>query len=162
MGFWPYCFKQWNCDLIIPMIGILMLSFQSLEFWGYRFEQWNRGSIVINIVLLTLSFLALEFWPFLYKHCKAFLIVPNIGILNHFYEHCNSHLSLSPFGILALLLWTLTFWFYPYRHWNSGLFDRHWNSDLIIPNIGILILSVLKSESRIKIFLGTGRREIPW
>ena len=40
----PY--KRWNYDLIDPNIGILILSFQTLEFWPYIF---------INIEILIFS-----------------------------------------------------------------------------------------------------------
>ena len=70
--FWPYCFKHWNCDLILPIIGILVLPFRTLELW-----------------------------PYPYKHCTSYLIFPSIGILALFYTLWKTLLILPNIGILA-------------------------------------------------------------
>ena len=99
--------------------GILTLPFETLEFWSYPST--------------------LDFWSYFYTDQYSDLLLPNSGSL-------------------ALLLSTLVFWSYPSKWWNSGpisisigiiiwsfqtlvfypcLFNS-WNSDLILPDIGIL------------------------
>ena len=77
----------------------------------------------------------------------------------YYCKHWHCDLTLSKTGIQALFLWTLQLWPYPFFHWNSiflnniGIltssfltlefclcFIKHWHSDVILPNIGILSL----------------------
>ena len=83
MEFWPCCFKHWNCDLILPIIGILVLLCRTLELWPYPYKHCTSVLIFPNVGILALFYIL---W-------KTFLILPNTGILAHFYEHCSSHRS---------------------------------------------------------------------
>ena len=86
LGFWPYFYKRWIYDLMIPKngiltlffinIGILTLSFQTLEFLYFRSKHWNSGPIFINIGIFILSFHC--------NHWNSRPILPAIGILAQF------------------------------------------------------------------------------
>ena len=74
-----------------PNIGILALSFQTLEFLPNPFKHlnsvrifskhWNCDFMFPVIGLLTLSFQTLEFWSYPYKHWNSDVIFSNIGVL---------------------------------------------------------------------------------
>ena len=59
LGFWPYFYKRWNSDLMIPKngilalffinTGILTLSFQTLEFLYFPSKHWNSGPIFYTL-----------------------------------------------------------------------------------------------------------------
>ena len=160
MKSWPYCYKYWNFDLILPNTGMLLLSFQSLEFWSYTSKHWNSAVILrnlgilgllINFGILTLSFQTLEFWAYFYTYRFSYPILSNSGILALFVlalellsypcKHCNSDVILPNTGILPnffkhwiliLSFQTLEFWPCPYKPWNYDLFFQK--------NIGLLTL----------------------
>ena len=126
LTFWPFPSKDYNSGTIPWSIGILILFFQTLEFWPYPSNHWNSYLVVANIGTLPLSLQTLQFWPYLSKHC-------------------NLHFTLS--------LQTLEFWSYSSIHCNSSLHwslssysSKHETSDIILQNIGILMLSLQTLE----------------
>ena len=135
---WSYFNKLWNFDLIVPNVVILAPFVKALELLSYPCKHWN--SIFIHIKILALFLWTLEFWSYSSKHC-------------------NSDLILLKGGILGLFFYTLAFWSYPSKHGICGqiikigirilffqlfefrcCFYKHWNSDLILQNIWILVL----------------------
>ena len=107
-----------------------------------------------DIEIHPLSFQTLEFWPYLYTHWNSYLIHLNVWIL-------------------ALFLYTLFFWCYPSKPFDSGSFSlstgimisplrilissfetlqfwpylyTHWSSYLIDLNLGILALFLWTKE----------------
>lgn len=130
-------------DLILPTFGILALFLKALEFLCYP--------STANIRIL----------PYFYKHSNTYFILPNPGILAFSYRFFFSYAILLNTGIMALFLYTLVFWSYSLKPWNSSaisvgigililsfyrlvfwpFFYKHWNYDLTHPNIGIVILS---------------------
>ena len=101
---WSYFCKHWNSHLILPNIGILalfvfmhvgiiILSFQTLESWPYNL------------------YYTLEFSPHPFKHWNFAPII--------FYSHWNSGPILRNMGIFVILpLQTLKFWLCRSKHWN--------------------------------------------
>ena len=55
-------------------IGILILSFQTLEFWSYFNKLWNFDLIVSNVVILALFVKALELLSYPCKHWNSIFI----------------------------------------------------------------------------------------
>lgn len=107
----------------------------------------------------------MEFWSYFHVHWISQRILPNIGtlavfinivILAFFYKHWSFDLIFACIIILALSFKTLEFssFFiiiaiiisYLSKHWNSCFNSPflyiYWNSYVIFPNIGILILSL--------------------
>ena len=84
----------------------------------------NSDLILPRIGILILFFQALELWPYSYE-C-GILLLPSETLKF-------SGLIFKSIGILILSSQTLEFW--PY-------FCKHWNFDLNLPNIGILIFSL--------------------
>ena len=140
LGFWPYFYKHWNYDLMIPKngilapffinTGILTLSFQTSEFLYCPSKHWNSGPIFYtlhfdfilrNIGILDLSFKPLEFWPSIDTHWNCEVIPPNIAIL-------------------ALYLFKLKFSSYPSKRWNSDPIFIH--IDLSLPMIGPICIKI--------------------
>ena len=159
--FWSSPSKGWNSSplfipigflshLLLPNSGILALFLLTLDFWSYPSKVWNFGPIFYicwisdlifpNNWILTLYFQTLVFWPYFYTDWFSDLILENGEIL-------------------ALPLCTLVFWCYHSKRFNSGpisisigiilsfqtlefqpCLNKHWNSDLILPNIAILAL----------------------
>ena len=123
LGFWPYHFKHWISDLILANTGIVILFFQTLELWRYSHKH------------------CLKVWSYPHKHWNSAPILINSGILILSFQTFKSDLILTNFGIVDFIVtlgWivapffrTLVLWSYPYKYWNS---------DLIVPNIGILAL----------------------
>ena len=133
--------KHWNFHIILQKIGILILSFQTLKFWPYPSKHWNTYLTHPNLGILALSFQTLkihfqtfEFWPFPLKHLKTDLAPPNFGILAYILPNIGTPLVLllSNIWIFILSFETLLILSYP---------SKHWNSFLILSNIGILIVS---------------------
>ena len=127
LEFWPYPYKHWNSDLILPNSGILALFLWALEFWSYPSKHWNSCPIFMNIGILALFYQTLE--------------------LSYSSKHCNTDPIFKNIGILALPSQTLEFWSYSFKDWNSGLtvilefcpyFYTHLFSDLILQNGEIL------------------------
>ena len=65
----------------LPNVGILVLSFETLEFLSCSSKLWNSGPVVIEIGIVILSSQTLEFWPYFCKHWNFDLNLPNTGIL---------------------------------------------------------------------------------
>ena len=116
---WSYTSKHCNAAVILPIIGILILYFQTLEFCYYPSKPWNSRPInklwdshlvLSNIGILSLSFQTLQCWAYFYTHRFSYLILSNSGTL-------------------ALFLLALELLSYP---------GKHCNSDLILPNTGIM------------------------
>ena len=145
MEFWSYTSKHWNAVVIVPIIGILILYFQTLEFCCYPSKLWNSRPInklwdshliLSNIGILSFSFQTLEFWA-----C--------------FYTHRFSYPILSNSGILALFLLALELLSYPCKHCNADVilpntgilpnFFKHWNFGPVLINLGIMIFSFKKT-----------------
>ena len=114
LEFCCYFYKHRNSGAIFIYIGILMLSFQTLEFWSYfyicRFSDLllQRGEILAlflypSVFFLIFSFQTVEFWPYFYTHRFSDLLLPNSGILASF--------------VKALILLS-----YPSKHWNCDPF----------------------------------------
>ena len=137
-----------NCGLTLPHILILALSLYTLELLSYPSKRWDSDPIFIHIGILTSSFETKEFWPCLYTH----------------------YILSSDLIVLTLELWsyllTLVFWSYPLKKpsdsgpisLNIGImmlslrtldFLPHFyrNSDRILPNIGIRILTFQTIQS---------------
>ena len=159
----PYNYKNWNSYLLRPnnkippvfLISIwdIILSFQTWEFRASAIKHWNSGTICVHVWILALF----------HKHWNSHLIHTHFGIMALFFTHWNFPLILSniknsgPISIiteiLALFLQTLEFLSYPSTGGNEYLASSfqtlefwlivytHWFSDLILQNIGILILS---------------------
>ena len=88
------------------------------------FKHGNSELLLLNIGILALSVYTLEFWPFFI----------NTGILI-----LSIHtLELWPYFLLELH-WNYPLSFQTFEFWSY--FVYHWNSDPILTNIGILILS---------------------
>ena len=128
-----YSSSHRNSDRILPNIVIPVLSFQTLEFWPCPFNLIFAyiGILVvfISMEILALSFQIVEFWSCALKHWKSVLIVRNIEIL-------------APFniGIVNLSFHTLGFWLFSYTLHFWSYFFRDWNSCLTFVNTGILAL----------------------
>ena len=150
--------NHWNSDPILPNIRnpALSLSLQTFEFWP----------LFTNIGILIEFLHTLEFWPCFLQtgifssFFRAFEFWPSS------YKHWNSYLILS---LETLKLWPYPskqwnygpIFIYTSKYWDSGpisisigimilcfqrmkfepSFYKHLNSDLILPNTGILILS---------------------
>ena len=94
----------------------------TLEFLSYPCKRWNSGLIF-------------------YTHLNFDHILPDIGIL---ISSLHRELEFCPIFINIRIL------IYPSKHWKCGPFlytlvflsdlSKHWNYDLIDPNIGILAL----------------------
>ena len=160
LTFWPHPWKHCNSGPILLHIGIWISSSQTLV---------TSSPIFTNIGILTISFQTLEFWPFFfYKHWNSYLIHPQIGISGpifyslEFSPHPSEHLNSGPIltntgilmlsfhckqwnffintGILTLFFQTLEFLYFPSKHWNSGPTFNTLLFDLILQDIGILAL----------------------
>ena len=105
----------------------------TLEFFPYFYKHWNSCPILLNIRIPALSFRTLE---------NSGLILSNVGIPAHPFEHWKSGPILSNIGILALF----------YKHWNFGPIlsnigipplssFKHWCYGPFLSNIGISALS---------------------
>ena len=139
MQFSSYPSKDWNFDLILATIRILVLLLYVLEMWTYPSKHWSSGLLFFQL------------W-------NSDLILPNTGFLVLLYTHRFSELLLLNCEILALVVYTLVFWCYHSKLWNSGrisisigisilffptlqflpYFCKHWNSDLILLKVGKL------------------------
>ena len=124
--------------VILPNIGILRLSL----------HYWNSGLILSIIGILTLCFQTLELSHYSSKHWNSDLILPNTGILASCFQTIIRMLifTWTNFGIvtlsfqliLTLSLQTLELWPYLFKYWNSDLFlpklwpdpFKHWNATL--------------------------------
>ena len=124
LEFWSYSFKCWDSDLILWNGRILISFFQELELWSYSYKHWNSDLIFSNVGILILFFQALELWPYSYE-C-GILLLPSETL-----EF--SGLIFKSIGIRILSSQTLEFW---------PCFCKHWNFDLNLSNIGILALSL--------------------
>ena len=97
-----------------------------MEFWCYPWEDWISGRI-----LYTFEFLS---YPF--KDGYSDIIISSIGIQGLFLKTleflgCRSNAN----------IWMLS------KHLNAGpFFNEHWNSDLLRPNIRLLVLFFLTLE----------------
>ena len=98
-----------------------------MQFWAYPFERWNSDVILRNSVIVT----------FFYKNWSFDLIFACIIILALSFKT----LEFSSFFIFIAIIIS-----YLSKHWNSCFNSPflyiYWNSDLIFPNIGILVLTV--------------------
>ena len=135
-----------NCDPTLPHIWILALSLYTLELLSYPSKRWDSDPIFIHIGILTSSFETKEFWPYLYTHLSSDLIVLTLELWSYlltlvFWSYPlkkpwdSGPISLN-IGIMMLSLRTLDFLPYFYR-----------NSDRILPNIGIRILTFQTMQS---------------
>ena len=135
-----------NCGPTLPHIWILALSLYTLELLSYPSKRWDSDPIFIHIGILTSSFETKEFWPYLYTHLSSDLIVLTLELWSYllilvFWSYPlkkpwdSGPISLN-IGIMMLSLRTLDFLPYFYR-----------NSDLILPNIGIRILTFQAIQS---------------
>ena len=137
MEFRPCSFNLWNSSLILSIIGILALSFQSSEFWAYPFNHWNCGLILSIIGIPALSFQSLEFQPYSFRYW-------NYGPTFLTFEFW------LYIGFLALFLVTLELWpifintGFPAPSFQTleflSFFYKHGNSDPIVLNTRILAL----------------------
>ena len=107
----------------IKSVGILTLSFQTLEFWPclYMYKHWNYDLIIF-------SFQTLESWSYLFLFTLELLSYPS--------KHWNP-------GPIIYLYYTLEFSPHPLKHWNFApiVFYNHWNSGPILTNMGMFIFS---------------------
>ena len=98
---WPYFSKHrskhLNSDRIQRNIGILALSFQTLELFSLPSKLWNSDSI----------FQTWKYWPNPFKDWNSDLILSNTKILT---------IILLNTGILAVSFQTLEFWSDPLKH----------------------------------------------
>ena len=97
MKFLPYRFRYWNSYLIFLNIGILTLSFETLDLLPYPFKHWNSclflsnintsSLILFNIGILRLSFCTLQFLPYYFggARSKGFATLGNVSKL-HFFD----------------------------------------------------------------------------
>ena len=97
----------WNSDLILPIIGILTLCFQTLELSHYSSKHWNSDLILPNTGILASCF----------QTIIRMLIFTwtNFGILTLSFQLIPINL------ILTLSLQTLELWPDPFKHWNAAL-----------------------------------------
>ena len=160
--------KHWNPGPVCFIhVGIIILSFQTLESWPYNlyytlefsphpfkhwnfapiicYNHWNSGPIVRNMGIFVIPSTAnIEILALSFK---------TLEFSSYLYKHCNSHLILPNTLILALFLYTLEFWPHPSKFWDYGpvfirigilaLFLQTWEflSSLSTGNIEILALS---------------------
>ena len=138
--------QSFNCGPTLPHIWILALSLYTLELLSYPSKRWDSDPIFIHIGILTSSFETKEFWPYLYTHLSSDLIVVKLELWSYllilvFWSYPlkkpwdSGPISLN-IGIMMLSLRTLDFLPYFYR-----------NSDRILPNIGIRILTFQTIQS---------------
>ena len=59
----------------LPNIGILVLSFETLELLSYSSKLWNSGPIVIEIGIVIISFQTLELRLYAFKRWNSDLIL---------------------------------------------------------------------------------------
>ena len=138
--------QSFNCGPTLPHIWILALSLYTLELLSYPSKRWDSDPIFIHIGILTSSFETKEFWPYLYTHLSSDLIVLKLELWSYLLilvlgsyplkkPWDSGPISLN-IGIMMLSLRTLDFLPYFYR-----------NSDRILPNIGIRILTFQTMQS---------------
>ena len=133
---WPHPSTHLNSGLIFIHIGTLILSFQTLGFWPYFYTHWNFDLILRNKGILALSLHTFKFWSYR-SNVGIMVLFVNIGflILSFKKPWDSGPVSLN-IAIMMFSLRTLDFLPYFYR-----------NSDLILPNIGIRILTFQAIQS---------------
>ena len=183
--FLSYFVNHWNSGPILTNTGILILPLQAKNIWRHRnsyivllnmwilalcFTHWKFDLILSNIGILRyfykhcnfyliLPLRSLQFWPCFYRRWNFDVIPPNFAV-QAIYTHSNCYLIHLNVRILTLFLYTLVFWSYPSKRWDScpisvstGIMilifqtlefwsycSNVWNSCPIVKDIGILIL----------------------
>ena len=97
LDFWPYFYR--NSDLILPNIGIWILTFQTIQ----------SGPSSIRIWIMILFFQTLDFWSCFYTHWNFDLMLRNIEFWPYSYKHLGiscSRPSTAIIGTVALSLQT--------------------------------------------------------
>ena len=120
----PDPLKHWTSSLIFINIGILSISFETLEFWPFFLQTFE---------LLSNPSTNWNFWPYFFTDWNFHLILPNIWILALFLKTLEflSYPSIANIEILALSFQTMEFW---------PIIYAHWFLELILQNTGILAL----------------------
>ena len=87
LDFWSYFYR--NSDLILPNIGIRILTFQTMEFWPSFYKDWNND-LILPLVFWScfythwnfdLILRNIEFWHYSYKHLKISCPRPSTAII---------------------------------------------------------------------------------
>ena len=97
LDFLPYFYR--NSDLILPNIGIRILTFQAIQ----------SGPSSIRIGIMILFFQTLEFWSCFYTHWNFDLMLRNIEFWAYSYKHLGISCprpSTAVIGTVALSLQT--------------------------------------------------------
>ena len=105
MVFCSYPSKLWNSGPISISIGIVILSFQTLEFLSYPSNQWNSSPICLIVRILILSFQILVFWYWYFLTIAILnFFLQTLEFWSYIYTHWICHVILQNGGILALYL----------------------------------------------------------
>ena len=121
---WSYPSKHWNSYIVQGSKHFnLGPIFYTLKFWSHRSKHWNSGPIFMHIGILILSFQTLEFWPFFYKHCISYLIHPlqTLKFVPYPSNHFNFGPLFIHIRFLMLCFKTYGFWPYFFLYWNYDI-----------------------------------------
>ena len=152
-----YPSKHWNSGPVVPNMGILTLSFETLEFWSYPSKHWNSSPyyskhwylssysskhwssdlILRNIGILMLSLQTLELCPCPCTPWNSSRVLWNIITFISFSKHRN-------YGLFFYKLWISRS--YPSKHWNSPLSFQTLQIWSHLFNIGVSTLSFKRIE----------------